>query len=448
MKRLYLFGVLPLICVVMISISAPVQAAETIKIGIIGPMKFVQGEGMWNGAEMAADEINAQGGMKVGDKQMKIELIRADSNEFKSIPDAAKAMEKLILHDKVDFTIGGFRSEAALAMQDVAMDHKKLFFGVGASHPELCLRVAKDYNRYKYFFRRTPFNSNAEVRILLAQVRSVATALKAKLPIDHLNIAIIAEKALWNVEIVKEAESTLSKMGMPVVGVWRPSFTATDLTVELTAIQNQHAQIILTFISGPAGIALARQAGEMKIPAVQVGINVEAVKDRFPEATQGKCDYVMALSTYCRGVEQNELTAPFVDNYYKRFGAVPPYTADTYTVIKYELTNAIAKAGSLKSDALIPILEAENLKVPSGWARYARDEQGRPLHDCVYGPGIFTGLGIQWQNGKMVAVWPHFKWMSPIWEYSVEPPDKPNRLSYKGLKAYAIPPWVTAAYKK
>ena len=38
--------------------------ARTIKIGVIGPMNFVQGKGHWNGATMAAEEINAKGGVQ------------------------------------------------------------------------------------------------------------------------------------------------------------------------------------------------------------------------------------------------------------------------------------------------------------------------------------------------------------------------------------------------
>jgi len=42
--------------------------AQTIKIAILGPMAFVQGENHWAGAEMARDEINKAGGVNVGGK--------------------------------------------------------------------------------------------------------------------------------------------------------------------------------------------------------------------------------------------------------------------------------------------------------------------------------------------------------------------------------------------
>jgi hypothetical protein len=63
-------------------------------------MQFVQGKGHWNGAVMAAEEINAKGGVKVGDKKMMIELVKADSNEFLNVTDATNAMERLMTSDK------------------------------------------------------------------------------------------------------------------------------------------------------------------------------------------------------------------------------------------------------------------------------------------------------------------------------------------------------------
>src|SRR4030043_1148380 len=139
--------------------SFTVAFGQEIKIGVIGPMKFVQGIGHWNGATMAAEEINARGGIQVGDKKMKVKLVQADSNEFLNVTDATNAMERLMTQDKVDFVVGGFRTEAVFAMQDIAMEHKVIFIGCGAAHNELCSRVAQNYAFYKYWFRTTPFNA-------------------------------------------------------------------------------------------------------------------------------------------------------------------------------------------------------------------------------------------------------------------------------------------------
>ena len=416
----------------------PALGAKTIKIGVIGPMQFVQGKGHWNGAVLAADEINAKGGVKVGDKKMMIELVKADSNEFLNVTDATNAMERLMSRDRVDFVVGGFRSEAVLAMQDIAMDYKKIFIGCGAAHPELCTRVANDYDTYKYFFRGTPFNSRFLVRTCFIQMATVGTILKKTLNIPKVKVAIVAEKAMWADPMVKATEGFVPKMGMEVAGVWRPSPVATDVMAELSAIQRSGAHMIFTMFSSSVGIPFARQAGELKIPAAQVGINVEAQKEGFWQATQGQGNYVMTLNTYNSNVEVNELTRPFLDAYIKKFGEEPTYTADTYSAIKHSIVPAIEMTGTLDADRLVKVLEVREYLVPSGKVAYIKDEQGRHLHDLKWGPGYLTSLGVQWQDGKQVGVWPN-KWVAAKGAPEV---------TYKGIVPYKIAPWVIEAYKK
>ncbi len=425
------------LCLVL-AIGLPAWAADVIKIGVIGPMNFTQGQGHWNGATMAAEEINAKGGVQVGQKKMMIELVKADSNEFINITDAANAMERLMTQSKVDFVVGGFRTEAVMAMQDIAMDYKKIFIGCGAAHPELCLRVAKDYNKYKYFFRGTPFNSNFLGQTCFIHLGTVGAIMKKSLDLPQVKVAVVGEKAVWTEPMIKAAEGNIPKMGMEVAGVWQPSDKATDVTAELSAIQRSGAHIIFTMFSASVGITFARQAGELKVPAVQVGINVEGQKDGFWQATQGMGNYVMTMNTYARGVEYNELTKPFVDTYLKRFNETPTYNADTYSAIKYTLVPAIEKTASLDADKLVAFMENQEHMVPSGKIAYLKDAEGRPLHELKWGPGYLTSLGVQWQDGELKGVWPN------QWKATPEAPE----ITYKGIVPYKIPPWVIEKYKK
>ncbi len=415
-----------------------VAFGQEIKIGVIGPMQFVQGIGHWNGATMAAEELNAKGGVQVGNKKMKIQLVKADSNEFLNVTDATNAMERLITKDKINFIVGGFRTEAVLPMQDIAMENKKIFIGVGAATDELCNRVAKNYNTYKYWFRGSPFNSTFLVRTSFIHLATVGAMLKQSLNIPKIKVAVVMEKAQWADAMVPASEATIPKLGMEVVGVWRPSPVATDVTAELSAIQRAGAHIIFTIFSSSVGIPFARQAGELKIPAAQVGINVEAQKDGFWQATQKMGNYVFTTNTYARGVEYNELTKPFVDGYVKRFGETLAYTADTYAAIKYTLTPMIEKIGTLDPDKLVTVMENDVHKAPSGVVAYLKDAEGRPLHELRWGPGYLTSLGVQWQDGELKGVWPN------KWKATAEAPE----ITYKGIANYKIPPWMTEKYKK
>jgi branched-chain amino acid transport system substrate-binding protein len=382
-----------------LALAAPLALAQgTIKIAILGPMAFVQGENHWAGAEMARDTINKAGGIIVGGKKMQIELVRADTNEMASVPDATNAVERVITRDKVDFLIGGFRSEAVLAMQEVAMDYKKIFLGAGAAHSKLGANVEQNYERYKYWFRVTPVKDVDLVRTTFAVLASVAGQMRTQLGKPSPKVAILAEKAVWVEGIVAASQKNLPAMKMEVVGVWQPSAVATDVTAELSAIERAGADIVFTLLSGPVGIVVGRQMGERNMKSIAFGINVEAQKDAFWQAAAGKANYVSTLDTYAK-VQMTPKTMDFVNAFEKRFGKSPTYNAGTHDAI-YLLKEAIEQAGTTNADKLVAALEKISFVGAAGVIEFDK------RHDPVWGPGKSTGIAVQWQDGKKVPFWP------------------------------------------
>ncbi len=417
-----------IVCLVAVALIPGCQPTPegTIKIGVIGPMTFIQGEQHWYGAKMAADEINEAGGIVVGNVTMPIELVQFDSNEMLSVPDAATAMEKAVTVDKVDFLVGGFRTEAVLPMQDIAMDNHKIFLGCGAAHPDLCVRVAEDYDRYKYWFRVVPLNSDYLGLVNFMNLEMVIKAIKDQTGIENVKVVLLMEKTVAVEVVVEAAHHLVPLMGVELVGEWRPSATATDVTAELSAIKDSGAHIILTFFSGPAGIVYARQWCELEIPAASVGINAEAQKIGFWDATGGKGNYETTLNMYAR-VEQTEKSIPFWDKFIEETGEFPTYTAGTYDAV-YILTDAIERAGTLDADAIVIELENTEYSASAGRIVFTSTETGNP-HDLMWGPEYVTGIGTQWQDGELLCVWPP---VDGSW----------NGITYEGTVAYKLPPWV------
>src|SRR5215211_8628610 len=95
--------------------------AQTIKIGVNEPLTgafAASGTYVVNGAKIAADEINAKGGI-LGKK---IELVIEDN---KSNPtEAAAVAEKLIVRDKVPVMMGAWGSGFTLAIMPKLMEYK------------------------------------------------------------------------------------------------------------------------------------------------------------------------------------------------------------------------------------------------------------------------------------------------------------------------------------
>jgi len=373
-------------------------AQGTIKIAILGPMAYVQGENHWAGAELARDEINKAGGVNVAGKRMQIELIRADTNELQSVPDATNAMERVITRDKADFVIGGFRSEAVLAMQEVAMDYKKIFLGAGAADAKLGENVEKSYDRYKYWFRLTPTKSPDLFKTLLAVLNSVAGQVRESAKKEQLKVALVAEKAAWTEPLVKGLQATLPKMKMDVVGTWQPSPLATDVTAELAAIERAEADLVFTTLSGPVGITLARQMGERGMKAVAFGINVEGQKDDFWKAAGGKANYISTLDTYA-DIEITPKTTAFMKAFRARYGRAPTYNAATYDAVVL-LKDMIEQERTLDADKIVAAIEKGTHVGTGAVATYDK------RHDLVWEIGKTSGIATQWQDGRKVAFWP------------------------------------------
>lgn len=376
-----------------------------IKIGVVGPMKFPAGEHMWIGAQMAAEEINAKGGVSIKDNLYKIKLFKADSNEYLSIPDAISALERLLTVDKVDFVIGGARSEAITAQMSVMADNKKIYMMAGGGSPRLTMMVAKEYNKYKYFFRTTTPHVGHQFKVMSAAVDSLSRKLRSDLGIEKPKVALLMEKIVAVDPMIEMAKAMYPKMGMEIVGIWRPSPTTNDMSAELSAIKSSGAQIIFTVFTGPAGIVFGKQWGELKIPAAAVGVNVEGQLQKYWKATEGNCQYEVILNPVAHA-RVTAKTIPVYDKYVKKTGDYPLYTGlGAYDAV-YLLVDASTRAGTVSSDAVVKSLEVTDYQGVAGRMQFY--PEGHPTrHDLKFGPTHSTLFAQQWIKGELVTIWPN-----------------------------------------
>ncbi len=434
-----------LVCVVAIALLAwgGVASSEIIRIGVVGPMTSMQGQHHWYGAVMAAEEINASGGLVIGDQVYEIELVQVDSNELEgSVDDAVSAVERVI--GSVDFLVGGFRTEMVMAMTTTAAEHQVPFLIVGAAADGLLSgRVDVDYERYKYLFRVAPVKSSDLAKVSILMLADVVQTFREELDISTPRIAVVAERATWADGLVQAVSQTIvapramggfegELAGTPQ----RPSALATDLSAELDAAERAGAHIIYTALSDRVGIPFGRTWGELEIPASVVGINVMAQSGLWLTAyTGGAGAYASTVAIYARDVAVTELTIPFVEAFIERFGDLPLYTAATYDAL-HILKSAVERAETLESDAVVEALEETDHVATIG--RIVFDPT---THDLVWGPGYVTGVGVQWLDGEARAVWPR--------AWRPDPVNAPEFvISYPGAVPFVIAPWVVDLWSR
>lgn len=428
MRKGMIIGLLGLCTLCFLASELPAQQpVKEIRIGVAGPMKAVFGRDHWRGATMAQDEINKAGGVSLGGSKVPIKLVKVDTNEIASVSDAVVAVERAA--NDVDFFVGTQRSESALAMQDVAMQYKKILILCGAVHPELMARIAKDYDKYKYTFRMTLSAIN-QGQVLMAHLDDVIKTARAQMGIEKPKVAVLADKLMWADPIVKMVETKAPEMGAEVVGSWRPSATASDVTAELAAIKASGAQILFKVTSGTMGSVLGKQWGELKIPVALVGGDAIACVKTYWDATGGYGNYNTTM-TGIGPAKLTDKTMPFWNAYLKEFDDFPGYVSVTYDAV-YVLKEAIERAGTVASDKVVAELEKTDYKGAYGrMVFYPRDHQFP--HDLRFGPGYNTWVENQWRGpGKVVVVWP-YEWQG---------------VKYEGSEKYVLPPWVVDYWKK
>ncbi len=412
MKRRTLFSVTGILSVfVIVSVTLPgvgVQAAEKpIVIGAPLATAFLYGWDAEKAIKLAVEEINAKGGVTVGKEKRPFKVEVIDTRDLEpGVPtsDALLVVEKLILEKKADFIVGGpVRSEAALAAMDLLSKYKKVsILTTGALTPAYHARVAKEYDKFKYCFRI----SGEVLWMVEGEFIPCLMGIKEKFGLNRLFIMIqdVAHARGGGDAVNKMA----SERGWQVLGKEIFPTGTTDFSVGLLKAKKENAQVILIWMDMPESSILLKQWFDMKIPALPFGTVISAAEEPgFWKATEGKGEYALASVVNAGNSPSNATpwTMRFVDAYKKKWGLEPEGygTSSSYMAV-YTLKDAIERAGSLESDAVVSALEKTDMMGVYGRIKFnPKTHQIIPSVDPNEGA---VGTIFQWQAGKRVVVFP------------------------------------------
>lgn len=390
----------------MLATSGRAVAAEPIVIGCPLPTAFLYGWDAERGVRLAVDEINAQGGVDVGGEKrmLKVELIDTrDLEPGVPVSEALLAVEKLILEKKADFIVGGpVRSEAALAAMPLLSKHKKVSIVTsGVLSPKYHAMVAQDYDKYKYCFR-----IHGEAKQLVTEIMDCLEHIKGTFGLNNLFIMVqdvaharAAGKILGDIAL---------KKGWTVSGTEIFPTGTGDFSMGLIKAQKAGAQVLSLWMDMPESSILLKQWYDMQLPALPFGSTLAAAEQPgFWKATEGKGAYCLANVVNAGNAPSNATpwTMKFYDAYTEKWGIEPEGlgSSSSYMAI-YTLKDAIERAGTLESDAVITALEQTDLMGVYGRLRFdPKSHQVIPSYDPQEGA---VGSIFQWQDGKRVVVFP------------------------------------------
>src|SRR5881296_2573078 len=367
--------------------QAPMQPKGTIpdKPYKTGHMTFftgpaaVLGEQSYKGHILAADEINAQGGL-LGKR--KIETIKAD--EAAGTDACVKEMRRMKLSEKVDVFTGVISSGTTPALGPEAESLKLLTIFVDGCTDFLFDKAVLNPH---YIFRITNMQSADGVTGAVAAAMTWPRTKRiahihpdysyGRNAFDHFGI--VMKKMLPSAENVSE--------GWPKLGT-------TDFSSHITKAISSKPDLLAISVWGGDYVAFYKQAlryGMFKkakfASMIAFGVAPHAIGKDHPEGVIAGVHSNYHF-TYPGG-DRWPYNKTFVEKYHKRFSEYPNFQAEGGYTATYMLKTAIEKANHLaggwpEDDAIISVLEGLMMASPAGYV-YIRPDNHQGYKDAITG---------------------------------------------------------------
>jgi branched-chain amino acid transport system substrate-binding protein len=367
--------------------NSPAAAEDVIRFGaplpLTGPLA-PEGIKQQEGYNLWAEQANKAGGITVGGKKYKVEIVYADYQS--NTPRAVQTTEQMITQDNVNFLFGAFGSGAAKAASTVSEKYKVPTLAAAASSSQV-------YDQgYKYLFGT--FTPNDTLTTPLTQL------IKAKAP-DVKKVAILARNDLFPLAIAQEMEKSAKANGFDVVYFEKYAIGTLDHSATLSQIKSLSPQWI--FVTGYVNdLLLVRKQmvdQQMKAPVVTM-IAGPAYRDFIVSAGQSAENLTSASwwhpAEEYAGKDIFGTTSNFVKLFRDKYKYDPDYGQASAAVCGALFQLAIEHANSLDRDKVRDELAKMDVMTFWGPVKFGPNGQINSLEPPVF----------QIQGAKPVVLFP------------------------------------------
>ncbi|AEA46088.1 ABC transporter substrate-binding protein [Archaeoglobus veneficus] len=372
---------------------------EVIKVGVIGPMDLPFGIAEKKAVELAAEQINAEGGI-LGKK---VEVIVADT---KLNPNTATSEFRRLVDEECSVIIGGFASGVSLSMQEVMAETKTVWLADGSS-PKLTEKVKEDYEHYKYFFRAGTLNGTTFAYDIFDALHNY---YNGKLGKNWKKVAVIRDDAVWTEGVMAALRPMLESNGYEIVMDAKVPKGTEDFSSILYEAKDK-ADVIVTLLAHVNGIPLVKQWSEMRIPLQIIGHDLSAIYPTAWESSNGKIEGEVFIATGgAIHIPVNERAEKFIEAWKEKYGSLPDANTaydmyDALFIYKAAVEQA-AKDGKDPNDPDVVVEYIEKFNADNPFECVRGKLAFTKYHDPMWGDEYIRNWICQWQDGKVVIIWP------------------------------------------
>jgi branched-chain amino acid transport system substrate-binding protein len=360
---------------------APSAEARNIKIGVVAGMQTVEGQDIDRAAQLAIDEINAQGGVMIQEwnTKVKMELVLADT-----VDDAAGStagpVTRAITDDKVDLLIGGATTGGTLNGQIPAINNRVPYIITGASLNLVTRRgnlpagnalKINDTEGMSYMFHYCTTISDYSQTVTHFLADTVKAKLDASYNFDSarkLRLAVLYRDDGYGRGVRDVTSSIIAADGLPIEVVANVSYATTATTYQSQLISLKESKPDAVYIAGfTADTAEVINEGINDVGLKSLYIAVEICEDPQFYTLLGQTGSNQILESKIATQWQGSTwylpqVGTYVANYKQKWdGKIPGMLgADTYDAV-YIAKNAIETAGTLNKTSVRAALEATDM---------------------------------------------------------------------------------------
>jgi branched-chain amino acid transport system substrate-binding protein len=330
--------------------------------------------------EFAIDKINAAGGVKVGDTKRKLILKLYDNQSDVNL--SVRQYTQLVSQDKVNFLLGPFASNFALADSAVSEKYRTPMVQGGGASDQIFSR------KFKYIFGTLAPASH--------YFASTVNMLKQLSPAPKTVALLYADDA-FDVSVAKGTRPLLQNAGLKIVIDERYSTNASDFNSLLSRIKSVNADAVLVAGHETEILNFVRQAKSLAVAPKMYSYTVGVPSEDFRKALGKDADYAFGMTAWLPNASLKDRwfgdAVQFAAAYKAKYGYDPDYHAASGVADVEALAQAIESAGSVDPQKVRDAIA--KLNFPSLYGTIAFAENGQiDLPQTV----------IQVQADKLVAV--------------------------------------------
>jgi len=292
-----------------------------------------------NGYNLAVERINSKGGVKVGGKSYKFEIIYYDDES--NSKRAAQLAERLIKQDGIKYMLGPYSSGLTKAMAPVTEENKIPMVEANGASRSLFTKG------YKYLFAvLSPANQYLEVAIDLAVEKNGGKPVK---------IAMAFEQDAFSQDVRLGIVDAAKRTGSKIIIDDKLPKELNDMAATLAKVKATKPDVLVVSGHSKGALTAIRQIAEMKVDVPMLAMT-HCDASKLAKQHGKKSEYALCAAQWHKTLSYKDKFfgngKKYDKDFTKEYGYAPPYQAAESSAALLVYKDAFERANSFDTEKL------------------------------------------------------------------------------------------------